>query len=217
MSQQWRPAYCKSKTRGEIPLSTNLGEKTVHFFHPDFWFHPQFSWNWDPKAPIWANFRGNTIIIVYKLKIMKSKAENISFVVSVLWKQVCFGWALEPLLLTKILIKSKFSYLPLFFPNSPAKVKWGLLRHRRLLIANHLDESLQKANQKHEQQSDHIYYTLLWQVLCFAACTSLLSKSCKNAKPKTISLSQPSQHDFTCFHPILICRVTYWASDGFFF
>ncbi len=109
--------------------------------------------------------------------------------------EYCFWWALEPLLLTKIFIKSKFSYL-LFFPNSPAKVKWGLLRHRRLLIANHLDESLQKANQKQEQQSDHIYYTLLCEVLCFAACTSL-SKSCKNAKPKPFLWAKPAWFDLS--------------------
>jgi hypothetical protein len=109
----------------------------------------------------------------------------------------CYGWALEALLLTKTFIKSKFSYLP-FFLNSSAKVKWGgLLRHRRLLIANHLDESLQKANQKHEQQSDHIYYTLLCQVLCFAACTSLLSKSCKNAKPKPFLWAKPAWFDLS--------------------
>jgi hypothetical protein len=93
-------------------------------------------------------------------------------------------------------------------PKLGVRFPWAPLR---LLIANHLDESLQKANQKDEQQSEHIYYTLLCQVLCFAACASL-SKSCKNAKAKN-HFSEPSQHDVTCLHPILICRVTYWASE----
>jgi hypothetical protein len=35
-----------------------------------------------------------------------------------------------------------------------------------------------------EQQSNHIYYTLLWQVLGFAAPFTSLSKPCKNAGPK---------------------------------
>jgi hypothetical protein len=35
-----------------------------------------------------------------------------------------------------------------------------------------------------EQQLDHIYYTLLWQVLGFAVPFTSLSKLCKNAGPK---------------------------------
>jgi hypothetical protein len=35
-----------------------------------------------------------------------------------------------------------------------------------------------------EQQSDHIYYSLLWQVVSFAMPFPSLNKLCKNAGPK---------------------------------
>jgi hypothetical protein len=35
-----------------------------------------------------------------------------------------------------------------------------------------------------ERQLNHIYYTLLWQVLGFAVPFTSLSKACKNAGPK---------------------------------
>jgi len=85
-------------------------------------------------------------------------------------------WSLQNIFLT-----SKFSYLLLFFCNlshksknyiqvlviyffatSALKVKLGVQTRARQLIANHLDESLWLTNQKtREQQSHHIYYTLL--------------------------------------------------------
>jgi hypothetical protein len=43
-----------------------------------------------------------------------------------------------------------------------------------------------------ERQSNHIYYTLLWQVLGFAVPFTSLSKACKNAGPKPFLLSQTS-------------------------
>ncbi len=46
----------------------------------------------------------------------------------------------------------------------PRKLKLGLQnRCEKLVIANHLDESLWLGNHRNrEQYSDHIYYTLLW-------------------------------------------------------
>ncbi len=51
-----------------------------------------------------------------------------------------------------------------------------------------------------EQQSDHIYYTLLWQLLGFAVP---FSKLCKNAGPKPFCKAKPTF--LTSFlYPILI-------------
>jgi hypothetical protein len=52
---------CKSKTRGETPVRTNLDEKTslvlvlvfpLFWIHPDFWFCLQFWKNWWPVYPV---------------------------------------------------------------------------------------------------------------------------------------------------------------------
>jgi hypothetical protein len=47
------------------------------------------------------------------------------------------------------------------------------------------------------QNLEHIYYTLLWQVLGFAMPFTSLSKLCKNTGPNR--------------HPIWLCNVRYWA------
>jgi hypothetical protein len=53
-----------------------------------------------------------------------------------------------------------------------------------------------------------MYYTLLWQVLCFAVPFTNLSKLCKNAGPKPFCWAK-----LACFglYPIVISMVTYWA------
>jgi hypothetical protein len=63
-----------------------------------------------------------------------------------------------------------------------------------------------------EQQSDHIYYTLLQQMFGFAVPFTSLSKLCKNVG-QTHS-SEPSRNVLTSLHPILICKVTYILSTG---
>ncbi len=64
----------------------------------------------------------------------------------------------------------------------------GTMIGGRLLIANHLVQSLWSANQKQGirqiSQPHHIYYTLLWWVLVFAVPFSSISKQYKNAGPK---------------------------------
>ncbi len=75
---------------------------------------------------------------------------------------------------------------------------------------NHLDESLWWANQKHEHQSDHIYYTL------FCRCTTLLCllpgiASVQLCWAKTVFLSQTGVFSLFFIHLIGPCRITYWA------
>jgi hypothetical protein len=61
---------------------------------------------------------------------------------------------------------------------------------------------------RREQQSDHICYTLLWQVLGFNHV--LLSASAKSAKMLSQNhFAEPNRHVLTFLHPALIFRVTY--------
>jgi hypothetical protein len=77
----------------------------------------------------------------------------------------------------KTFLRSKFSYL--FFSNPTHKSKTGLQIGGRLLIANHHWSIRNK-----ERHSDHIYYTLLWQVHSFAAPFTSLGKLYKTSATK---------------------------------
>jgi hypothetical protein len=48
-----------------------------------------------------------------------------------------------------------------------------------------------------EQQSDHIYYTLLWQVLGFALLYTRLSKLCRNAGQKPFCQAKLASFDLS--------------------
>ncbi len=88
-------------------------------------------------------------------------------------------------------------------------------RTGRLLIANHLDQSLWLLNlEQGAARSDHICYTLLWQVLdltvCFytptsANCTKMLGQA---------HFAELNQHVLTFLHPILLCRGHILLSTG---
>ncbi len=96
-----------------------------------------------------------------------------------------------------------------FFPTPPIKLKLGLQIGGRLLIATHLDQSNFLANQQ--------------QVIGFAVPVTSPSILCKNARPKTILMSQTSmfwlffiqfslagsntEHHWSCFN-----KVFYWTS-----
>ncbi len=56
------------------------------------------------------------------------------------------------------------------------KLKPGRQIGGRLLTATHLDQSLRLANDR-DRQSDHTYYTLLWQVLCCCTLQKCWAKS----------------------------------------
>jgi hypothetical protein len=97
------------------------------------------------------------------------------------------------------------------FATSRIKLKLGQQFGGGLLIANHLDQLLWWANQKHisEHQLDHIYYTL------FCRCTAVLRLLPATAT-SAIMLSQnhfrgPNWHMLDFLHPILMCRIAYWA------
>jgi len=87
----------------------------------------------------------------------------------------------------KIFLTSKFSYY--LFPTSPTKLKLGLQIGGRLQLAKH-------SIRKREQQSDHICYTLLWQVLGFAVLFASLSKLCKSAGSKSLCWAKLACFDF---------------------
>jgi hypothetical protein len=106
----------------------------------------------------------------------------------------------------KLYLTSRFRYL-LFF-NLTLKTKtaaangWETTRY----LANHLDQSLWLPIRNKEQQSDHIYYILLYQVLGFVVPSISLNKLYKNAGSK-LFFAEPNQYVFTFLHPILIYRV----------
>ncbi len=92
----------------------------------------------------------------------------------------------------KIFLTSKFLFF-IFFPTPSIQLKLELQIGGRLLIANHLDQSLYNdwSIRIKEQQSDHIYYTLLWQVLGFAVHFTSVSKFCRNAGSKPFCWAKP--------------------------
>ncbi len=98
-----------------------------------------------------------------------------------------------------------------------------------LLITNHLDQSLWRANWKYwaavrsdptwtnhydepientEQQSDHIYCTLVLEVHTVLLLL-LRATACNYAEPKPISWAKPAHFHFSSSNFNL--RVTYWA------
>jgi hypothetical protein len=100
-----------------------------------------------------------------------------------------------------------FTYLPFFFPVPPIKLKLGWQIGGRLVMANHLDQSVWWANQKHwAGVSDHIYSSLLVHnvVVLFTNYHKLL-QLCWAA---TIFLSQ-IKHILTFLHLTLLCRIIY--------
>jgi hypothetical protein len=84
--------------------------------------------------------------------------------------------------LQKYFSHPSFSYLP-FFPSPPIKLKPGLQKGGRLVIATHLDQSNYLANQE--------------QVLGFAVPFTSLSKLCKNAGPKPFCWAKLACFDFS--------------------
>ncbi len=78
-----------------------------------------------------------------------------------------------------------------FFSNPTYKLKLGLQIGGRLLIANQLDRHCDRLIKNMQQQSDHIYYTVLCRVLGFAL---------------PFTRPQPNRHVLTFLHPIIICR-----------
>jgi hypothetical protein len=101
-----------------------------------------------------------------------------------------------------VTIQKYFSHPSLvfyFFPTPPIKPKLGLY------VGSESTNS--KPIRNTEQQSDHIYYTLLWLVLgCTVPFTSL-QKLCKTLGQ--YHFLEPNRHILAFLHPIFICRVTY--------
>ncbi len=89
---------------------------------------------------------------------------------------------------TQIFLPSKFSYI--LFWRGPTKLKLGLQISGRLLIANHLDQSLWLTNQKQGElvRSSYLLHSSL-------ACIK------QNCLAKTVLLSQTR----------MLCRVMNWA------
>jgi hypothetical protein len=85
-----------------------------------------------------------------------------------------------------------------FFPTPPIKLKLVLLRGGETTNSNPAGPVLMTGkSENREQQSDHIYYTLLWQVSGFAVPFTSLSKLCKNAGPKPFCRAKPTCLNFS--------------------
>jgi hypothetical protein len=111
-----------------------------------------------------------------------------------------------------------------FLPTRPIKLR--LPMSGSLLIANHLDQSLWLANQKHwaAVRSYLLHSSLAGVMLCWSSCqpqhTSSLAgvmlcwSSCQpqhTVQNCWAKINLLSQTVLIFLHPILICRVTYWA------
>jgi hypothetical protein len=147
---------------------------------------PNLLCNWYPAH------RQRTFFLVQRCHGSPSWGKDIYFIVELCTIQehlqqcsVC-----DP---AKIFLTSKFSCL--LFPTPTIKLKLGLQMGGRLQITTHLDQANYLANQ---------------QQLLFAVPFTSLSKQCKNPGPKN-HFAEPNWHVLTFLHPILICRVTYWA------
>ncbi len=93
------------------------------------------------------------------------------------------------------------------FATPPIKPKLGQKIGGRLLIANHLNQSLWWANQKTLSSSKIRFITL------FSCCCALyqpqqhmqLCWAAKNQFPES------NRHMLDFLYPIVLCRITYWA------
>ncbi len=91
--------------------------------------------------------------------------------------------------LAKIFLTSKFSNLLFLNPNHKTKTetanRWETTNTNPLGIKNM------------EQQSDHIYYTLLWRVLGYTVPFTSLNKLCTTGLPKPFCWAKPACFDFS--------------------
>jgi hypothetical protein len=104
-----------------------------------------------------------------------------------------------------VTLQEYFSYpsltILLFFLAPPIKTKTGTANRRETITNSKLHGSIRNK----EHQSDPIYYTFHWahvRFCCSAYCAKMLHQN---------HFAEPTQHVLTFLHPILICRITYWA------
>ncbi len=95
------------------------------------------------------------------------------------------------------------------FCSPPIKLKGGQHICGELLIANHLDQSLWCAHLKHwEEVRSYLLHSVL-QVqsiaVPFISQCKLYIMLCQNQFPEL------NRHILTFLHPIMLCRITYWA------
>ncbi len=103
-----------------------------------------------------------------------------------------------------------------FFPiSSPIKLKLGLQIGGRLLIANHLDQSLwlTSHNTKRDRLSNPVYYTLRGSQIIFITLYYAFYQAlaCSEKMPGQDHFAEPKWHVLTFLHPFLFCWVTYWT------
>jgi len=96
-----------------------------------------------------------------------------------------------------------------YFATPPIKLKLGRQIGGELLIANHLDESLWWANQKHwVPVRSYLLHSFLQVHSAAAPCTSMatyVTMQSQNHFP------EPNRNTLDFLHPILLCRITYRA------
>jgi hypothetical protein len=95
----------------------------------------------------------------------------------------------------KIILISKFSYS--LFSNPTHKTKIGTANRWDATLTNQWADYYYWSIRKKEQQSDHIYCTLLWLVLGFAVPYTSLSKLYKNAGPNPFCLAKWAYFHFS--------------------
>jgi hypothetical protein len=94
-------------------------------------------------------------------------------------------WCSPYVTLPKYSFKSKFDYL--LFCNPTLEEAETANRRETTISKPHGPIVMIGAFRSRDRQSDHIYYTLLWQVQSFAAPFTSLSKLCKHVgRAKTI-------------------------------
>jgi hypothetical protein len=101
-----------------------------------------------------------------------------------------------------------------FVATPPIKLKLGQQISGGLLIANHLDQSSWWAAPKHWAAASQIIFITLFCVqvhrLAVALVPATTAKLRDYVEPKNYS-RELNRHVLTFLHPILLCRMTYWA------
>ncbi len=98
-------------------------------------------------------------------------------------------------------------FSPLLSYDPIHKTKQGLKIGGKLLVANHLDQSLWLTHYKQGASARSYLLHFFWQVHTFIMPFTNLKKLCKNAVPKPFCWAKP--HVLTFFYLVLMCKVTY--------
>jgi hypothetical protein len=89
----------------------------------------------------------------------------------------------------------------------PQKQKLGQYSAEGLLIANHLDQLLWWANERHSETLTRSQIIFIYYTLC-AGAHIIAAPILPVSHRKLRDYAESNRHVFTFLHPILVCRIT---------